>query len=309
MKKLILLVTVVIVGFLLVTDRAAARLTVDPYGNLIFEGRVLGLDEGVGSEPVEEGENLRGILEKCGQFVFGSEEFYRCKKEHGLNGGVVKDDEEDRDENGDFEEEAWKKICKPLGFGTDEFYACKKEHTGIGREEGTRLHLQRDEEGLKVEVEEPVGGITDLGHEERIVVEETAEADRVEVSLREGRAVVNRNQTSAVTDLPLSVDLSTNELMVGTPVGERMVTVLPDEAVRRVLEEDAADRVESVPEAVILAERGGDPIYTIEGEKDHRLLGIFAIKTRVRVTISAQTGEITGRQQSFLDTLIDFFSI
>ncbi|MBI3251512.1 MAG: hypothetical protein HYZ62_01215, partial [Candidatus Andersenbacteria bacterium] len=77
--------------------------------------------------------------------------------------------------------------------------------------------------------------------EDEIVVEERA--DLLRIRALQSKAIVERLNVQALTDLPLSVDLNTNILTVTTPAGEKQVTVLPDQAVQNMLAANAIDRL------------------------------------------------------------------
>ena len=178
-------------------------------------------------------------------------------------------------------------------------------------------------------MENELGEETELGEDEIISIDERA--DRNQIRIRtfdttadqlQNRAIIERLNTQALTDLPLSVNLETNELIVTTSIGERTVTILPDQAVQNMLAANVIDRmsgqelvslvqqggIETLDQVIQLSEQNGIPIYEIEGIKEHRLLGFIPVTTDVTVTVSAETGEVIDTNQSFLDTIVDIFS-
>ena len=56
-------------------------------------------------------------------------------------------------------------------------------------------------------------------------------------------SLVIRNRLAAQTNFPLRVNLETNELIVNTPNGEKIVTILPDQAVANMLAANVLDQV------------------------------------------------------------------
>ncbi len=195
---------------------------------------------------------------------------------------------------------------------------------------GTKVRLERVGDRFRIKAENELGEETELGEDELISIDERADRNQIRIrtfnstvdQLR-NRAIIQRLNTQALTDLPLSVDLATNELTVTTPAGERTVTVLPDQAVQNMLAANVIDRiggqqlvdlvrqggVETLDQVIELSERQGVPVYEMQGIKIHRLLGFIPVTTDVNVTVSAETGEVIDTNQSFLDTIVDIFSI
>jgi hypothetical protein len=194
---------------------------------------------------------------------------------------------------------------------------------------GVKIRLEREGDRFRIKAENELGEETNLGEDELISIDERADRNQIRIRTFDAaadqlrnRAIIERRNTQALTDLPLSIDLATNELTVTTPAGEKTVTVLPDQAVQNMLAANVIDRiggqelvnlvrqggVETLGQVIRLSEQNGVPIYEIAGVKEHRLLGFFPVTTDVTVTVSAETGEVVDTQQSFLDTVVDIFS-
>lgn len=194
---------------------------------------------------------------------------------------------------------------------------------------GTKIRLERIGDRFRVKVENELGQETELGEDELISIDERADRDQIRIRTFDSaadqlrnRVIIERLNTQALTALPLSVDLETNELTVTTPAGERVVAVLPDQAVQNMLAANVIDRIggqelvnlvrqggiETLDQVIQLSLQNGVAVYEIAGIKDHRLLGFFPVTTDVTVTISAETGEVVDTEQSFLDTVVDIFS-
>lgn len=158
--------------------------------------------------------------------------------------------------------------------------------------------------------------------EDEIVVEERADRNLVRIRALQNKAIIERLNVQALTELPLSVDLNTNILTVITPAGEKQVTVLPDQAVQNMLAANMIDRlggpalveevrqgnIQTLGQVIELGLRNNVPVYQVQGIKEHRFLGFFPVTTDVSVTVSAETGEVVGADQSLGDRIIDFFS-
>lgn len=194
---------------------------------------------------------------------------------------------------------------------------------------GVKIRLEREGDRFRIKAENELGEKADLGEDELISIDERADRNQIRIRTFDSttdqlrnRAIIERLNTQALTDLPLSVDLATNELTVTTPAGEKTVTVLPDQAVQNMLAANIIDRiggqelvnlvrqggVETLAQVIQLSEQNGVPVYEITGVKEHRLLGFFPVTTDVTVTVSAETGEVVDTNQSFVDSVIDVFS-
>lgn len=194
---------------------------------------------------------------------------------------------------------------------------------------GVKIRLERVGGRFRLKAETEDGEQTELGEDEIVAIDERADRNQIRIRTFSApaearhRAIVERLNTQALTDLPLSVDLTTNELTVTTPAGERTVTVLPDQAVQNMLAANVIDRlggeqlaalirqggIQTLGQVITLAQQDGAPVYEIQGVKEHRLLGFLPATTAVTVTVSAETGEIVKETQPFLDRLIDILSI
>ncbi len=95
---------------------------------------------------------------------------------------------------------------------------------------GNRLTVTEDSEITEVEEYEVDG-------------EEEGAEDDVLIKAENNAALVIRNKLEAETKFPLRVNLDTNELIVITPKGEKIVTVLPDKAVQNMLAAKVLDQI------------------------------------------------------------------
>src|SRR3989344_3087445 len=189
--------------------------------------------------------------------------------------------------------------------------------------EGDRFRIKAENElGQEVTLEERADdGLAENETEDEIVVEERA--DLLRIRALQSKAIIERLNVQALTDLPLSVDLNTNILTVTTPSGEKQVTVLPDQAVQNMLAANVIDRlggqalveevrqgnIQTLGQVIALGLRNNVPVYQVQGIKEHRFLGFFPVTTDVTVTVSAETGEVVDTDQSVGDAIFDFFSV
>ncbi|KKU03988.1 MAG: hypothetical protein UX88_C0011G0014 [Candidatus Woesebacteria bacterium GW2011_GWC2_47_16] len=147
----------------------------------------------------------------------------------------------------------------------------------------------------------------ELEEEEELEVESGTETAKIKIKVKKvnNRFVFMTREIEAETDFPLSVNPQTNELVVTTPAGEKVVTILPDQAVTNMLANNVFDRQENVN--IVFEDE--TVIYRISGARDERLFGLFRIALPTTAVVSADTGQLIAQEQPFLFRFLDLLSI
>ncbi len=182
----------------------------------------------------------------------------------------------------------------------------------------TKLEFEKNKTSLVAEVNDD-GREIELEEDEVQEVEDRLEESGVTIEPDNDFAVsFESNKTKAVTDLPVSFDLSTNTLIVETKDGQQPINVLPDKAVETavenkeitsiVKEEGPSGQIERVTAPVELREEDGKPVYRMKGLSSQKLFGIMPVLIERTVDVSAGTGEIEKTNTPIFDRLIDFLS-
>jgi len=113
-----------------------------------------------------------------------------------------------------------------------------KEKSLIIRSQNNSLKLSvLDEDGEEEEIDQ------ESSESGELELEDPPEKNKVKVKALENAALVIRNKVAAKTNFPLMVNLETNELIVTTPKGSKVVTVLPDAAVANMLAANVLDQL------------------------------------------------------------------
>lgn len=180
-------------------------------------------------------------------------------------------------------------------------------------EGGTKLRLERKDDRTVVKLEDEQGEEMELppGSENEVFkIEERADKGQVRVSTIQDKFVFSRENIAATTNFPLSVNLETNELTVTTPAGEKVVTILPDQAVKNMLAANVIDQTGTAPEEAVklTATREGVLAYEIPGTKKENFLGFVRVDVSKTVVVSAETGELLETRQSLASQVLDFLS-
>jgi len=207
----------------------------------------------------------------------------------------------------------------------------EKEKEDGDNDEKIKIEVRRDNLKLKyvakngevrLEAEDERGKEAKLEDDEReeveAEIENELENEKVEIRAEGNIQTVVKNKIGAETKFPLSIDVSTNQLIVTTPAGQKVVTVLPDRAVQNMLKAKVMDKVKTVEGStseassaqgefegnVKLEMRKGELTYKVRGEKTHRVFGILPISTETTAFVSADTGELVAQEQSLLSRLL-----
>ncbi len=152
-------------------------------------------------------------------------------------------------------------------------------------------------------------------------LENELEKEGVKIASRGGQLAIAKNKFAATVNFPLSVDVSTKQLIVTTPAGQKVVTILPDQAIQNMLATGVINKIESqaadaslnqdlgsLDGVAKLEEKGNEMVYKIKGEKNRKLLGIIPVSTQTTAYVSSQTGNLVAEDQSLLANLIKLFS-
>lgn len=131
-------------------------------------------------------------------------------------------------------------------------------------------------------------------------------ADDIELRAASGSGVeIRKGRVKARANFPLAVGAG-NELIVTTPSGSKMVTVLPDEAVANLLGRGIVSSAVEARQDVELTEEEGKLEYRVKGVKDVKFLGFIPVQAPIQANVSAETGAVTGVTQPFFLSFFGF---
>ena len=171
-----------------------------------------------------------------------------------------------------------------------------------------------NEQGEEIELEEDE--LDEIENETEVELEE----DGIKIATISEKPILTKDNIATLTDFPLTIDLGTNQLIVTTPIGEKVITVLPDQAVTNLLATNVISKVEQVSDQNIIQElgnlngivtlemRGQEVVYKIKGSKTFKLLGFIPVDTAATTFVSIETGDLIAQEQSLLANIIDLLS-
>lgn len=180
-------------------------------------------------------------------------------------------------------------------------------------ENGQVVLKAENEQGEEVELSD------DKLNELEDAVEEGLDDDDIKIASTAGRLVVKKNNVAAITNFPLSVDVETNQLIITTPAGQKIVAILPDQAVKNLLATGVVSAIETqdsvtqpqlgiIDQAIELEIRNDELVYKINGTKTHRIFGLISVIAPITAFVSTDTGAPVAKQQSILAGIADFLS-
>ncbi|OGD71473.1 hypothetical protein A3A84_01490 [Candidatus Collierbacteria bacterium RIFCSPLOWO2_01_FULL_50_23] len=185
----------------------------------------------------------------------------------------------------------------------------------------TRLEIRDDRVVVKAEQED--GTEVELADDTLLKIEERLDKSNIKIATASADSfLLQRGNTGAITQFPLSIDLATNTLSVNTPAGTRNVAVLPDQAVQNliaanivnrlggsaVVDQFQAGNLSSIAQLITLGQQNNIPVYEINGISDQKLLGFIPVAISRNVTISAETGQVLATQGPFFSRILDVLS-
>lgn len=113
---------------------------------------------------------------------------------------------------------------------------------------------------------------------------------------------------TAITDLPIMVDVETRSLLVLTEDGPRAVTFLPDIALKNIVDLGVIANV-NTKEIPVLEYSGGEVVYKFGGLKIYKMLGRFDVTMPMTIFVSAKTGDVISRDQPLMTQMVRLISI
>lgn len=186
------------------------------------------------------------------------------------------------------------------------------------------IQYKIERRGSQLTIKKEADGEDSFEYESEAIfeIDEHKSKTRIKISTGSGDYLYfTRGNSAARTDFPLSINPDTNELIVTTSAGTKVVAVLPDQAVANMLAANVLDdindpsdddlpssEVEDVQDSLELDERDGELIYKVDGTSNQKILGLFKVKIRRQAIVSAETGELLDVERTFFQALLDLVS-
>jgi hypothetical protein len=131
--------------------------------------------------------------------------------------------------------------------------------------------------------------------------------------------ILRHDNTIVRSDFPLSIDPTTNKFSVTLPSGTKELSVMPDKAVARILQNKLLTSVEN--QASSSAEGGDDaashttltelnnkPVFEVKGFANKKVFGLFPASFAKTVYVSADDGSVVKTDQTFFSKALEALS-
>ncbi|MCL5435254.1 MAG: hypothetical protein M1405_02590 [Patescibacteria group bacterium] len=185
--------------------------------------------------------------------------------------------------------------------------------------EGTHLEIKTEDNGsVSVKAKKADGTEVELETHALDDINEALEEEDIEIGTTSARGFsITNKETKAETEFPVSVNLASRTLSVTTPLGQKDLTVLPNQAVQNVLDQKIIDRVSESSTSTSGAELqlvqlrlfANNPVFQVQGIDDKKLFGVLPVAVQKTTLVSAETGQVVRTNTDPINTLLNLLSI
>jgi len=165
------------------------------------------------------------------------------------------------------------------------------------------------------------------------------EGEDVQVATNGGGFDMPGKHLGAISHFPISIDPTTNALIITTPAGTKTVAILPDKAIENILTKGILSRIgghiasgsaeegggsssgsgtlftdeqasgSGASDNLELTEENGAPVYKVNGSLNKKLFGLISVSVNKTVTLSAETGHIVSTNEGIFSRILDTLSL
>ena len=202
-----------------------------------------------------------------------------------------------------------------------------KEKTKL-QMEGFKIEIEREGEKFVTKIKNKDGEDAELESSEEAEIldraEQELEDDDIKIATGSAQLGFIQKGNKVRTNFPLSVNPQTGELFVTTPAGEKVVTILPDQAIDNMVKAGVITRIEQEDEStppgatassqtvtnasIELAVQNDKPVYVISGVKDQKFLGLIPVNIKLKTVVSSTDGSLLSINEGFFTRLLDLVS-
>ena len=174
-------------------------------------------------------------------------------------------------------------------------YLEVKEAANTKLSNDARILLQKDGDKISMVVDDEkyVKELDVTDWEDSILeIEERPELQQLLINVVDGKFAIKQKGIVAFTEFPISIDTKTAKLSVTTESGDRLVSILPFNAVESLVRTRMISRIAEA--GVSLVEEERELTYKVNGEKLLNLFDIYEHPVQMSIAVSASTGEIVN---------------
>ena len=185
--------------------------------------------------------------------------------------------------------------------------------------EGTHLEIKTEDNGsVSIKAKKADGTEIQLETQALDNINEALKENDIKIGTTSARGFsITNKETKAETEFPVTVNLASRTLSVDTPLGQKDLTVLPNQAVQNVLGQKIIDRVSDNSlsgtsgaqlQLVQLKLFANRPVFQVQGIDDKKLFGILPVGIQKTTLVSAETGQVVRTNEDLINRILDIFS-
>lgn len=187
-----------------------------------------------------------------------------------------------------------------------------------GQNATQQIQLKTEDNGqLSLTAKNQNGTSVQLQSQALSTINEALKEQNIEIGTSSANQLsITSQNVQALTTLPISLNPQTNTLSVTTPQGTKNLTVLPNQAVSTVLQQNLLSSITSQISSsgsssatTQLTVLNNQPVFAVDGVLQKKLLGLFPIGYAKTVYVSATNGQVVSTTQSPLNAILEAFSL
>ncbi len=103
---------------------------------------------------------------------------------------------------------------------------------------------------------------------------------------------ISQSGITALTSYPIHIDAASKTISVATNSGERIIAVMPDDALETLVRANIVNTISQDGQVVLGENENGELTYSIPAERNVNLFNIHTIAVPVNTTVSATSGKV-----------------
>ncbi len=125
---------------------------------------------------------------------------------------------------------------------------------------------------------------------------------------------IQQGSIQAQSELPVSVDVATKKVIVTTSTGDKTLTILPAEAIAKVLKDNLVTTVSStasdgaILQSTQITQLNNQAVFAVSGIAEKRILGLIPMGFAKTVYVSAEDGTVVSTQQAAWTKILESIS-
>lgn len=125
-----------------------------------------------------------------------------------------------------------------------------------------------------------------------VEVEQSVSPKSIKIGAIDSNFGISQSGITALTTYPIHIDASSKTISVATGSGERIIAIMPDDAVETLVRANIINTISKDGQMVLGEGENGELTYSIPAEREVNLFNIHTILVPVNTTVSATSGKV-----------------